>query len=69
MMKGNWAMHSSEERNAPRRKALHVAIASALATAAILATPTVDARIVSVQMSAPTIAFGGYSWPGRRDST
>jgi Alpha/beta hydrolase domain len=23
-----------------------------------------EARIVSVQMSAPTIAFGGYSWPG-----
>src|SRR5262245_12437516 len=23
-----------------------------------------QARIVSVQMSAPTIAFGGYSWPG-----
>src|SRR6266481_9427967 len=22
------------------------------------------ARIISVQMSAPTIAFGGYSWPG-----
>jgi Alpha/beta hydrolase domain len=23
-----------------------------------------DARVISVQMSAPTIAFGGYSWPG-----
>ena len=23
-----------------------------------------EARILSVQMSAPTIAFGGYSWPG-----
>jgi hypothetical protein len=23
-----------------------------------------EARVVSVQMSAPTIAFGGYSWPG-----
>ena len=23
-----------------------------------------EARIISVQMSAPTIAFGGYSWPG-----
>jgi hypothetical protein len=23
-----------------------------------------EARIMSVQMSAPTIAFGGYSWPG-----
>ena len=22
------------------------------------------ARVISVQMSAPTIAFGGYSWPG-----
>ena len=26
--------------------------------------PTADARIVSVQLSAPTIAFGGFSWPG-----
>jgi Alpha/beta hydrolase domain len=23
-----------------------------------------DARVISVQMSAPTIAFGGFSWPG-----
>ena len=23
-----------------------------------------EARVISVQMSAPTIAFGGYSWPG-----
>ena len=30
----------------------------------LLITVSADARIVSVQMSAPTIAFGGYSWPG-----
>ena len=29
----------------------------------LMPTPS-EARIVSVQMSAPTIAFGGYSWPG-----
>ncbi len=30
-----------------------------------LVTPALlEARVVSVQMSAPTIAFGGYSWPG-----
>ena len=23
-----------------------------------------EARVISVQMSASTIAFGGYSWPG-----
>ena len=32
---------------------------------ALLLIPTYSgARIISVQMSAPTIAFGGYSWPG-----
>jgi alpha/beta hydrolase family protein len=32
---------------------------------AMLLIPTLsEARVVSVQMSAPTIAFGGYSWPG-----
>jgi len=32
---------------------------------ALLLIPTYSgARVVSVQMSAPTIAFGGYSWPG-----
>src|SRR5262245_63817072 len=32
---------------------------------ALLLIPVISqARIVSVQMSAPTIAFGGYSWPG-----
>ena len=23
-----------------------------------------EARVISVQLSAPTIAFGGFSWPG-----
>jgi hypothetical protein len=32
---------------------------------AMLLGPTfVEARVVSVTMNAPTIAFGGYSWPG-----
>src|SRR6267154_1345009 len=29
----------------------------------LMPTPS-EARVVSVTMSAPTIAFGGYSWPG-----
>jgi hypothetical protein len=32
-------------------------------TMVLLATPS-EARVVSVTLSAPTIAFGGYSWPG-----
>jgi hypothetical protein len=32
---------------------------------AVLQIPALsEARVISVQMSAPTIAFGGYSWPG-----
>jgi hypothetical protein len=32
---------------------------------AMFLIPTLsEARVISVQMSAPTIAFGGYSWPG-----
>src|SRR5205809_7809082 len=32
---------------------------------ALLLIPALsEARVISVQMSAPTIAFGGYSWPG-----
>ena len=38
--------------------------ASALAAGALTFAMTADARVVSVQLSAPTIAFGGYSWPG-----
>ena len=29
----------------------------------LMSTPS-EARVVSVQLSAPTTAFGGYSWPG-----
>lgn len=47
-----------------RRNLLRSSIASALAVGALTCTPATDARVVSVQMSAPTIAFGGYSWPG-----
>jgi hypothetical protein len=33
--------------------------------AALLLAPALsEARVISVQMSTPTIAFGGYSWPG-----
>ena len=46
------------------RNLLRASIASALAAGALTCAATVDARVVSVQMSAPTIAFGGYSWPG-----
>ena len=30
----------------------------------LIPTYSSEARVISVQMSAPTIAFGGYSWPG-----
>jgi hypothetical protein len=33
-------------------------------TALLLAPALSEARVISVQMSTPTIAFGGYSWPG-----
>ncbi len=36
-----------------------------LVLVAMLLIPALsEARVISVQMSAPTIAFGGYSWPG-----
>src|SRR2546426_11038202 len=35
-----------------------------LALGMALAATAAEARVVSVTMSAPTIAFGGYSWPG-----
>jgi hypothetical protein len=41
-----------------------VSIAVALAAGALLAAPVAESRVVSVQMSAPTIAFGGFSFPG-----
>ena len=47
-----------------KRKLLQRAVASAIAAGALVAASAVDARIVSVQMSAPTVAFGGFSWPG-----
>ena len=54
---------SSRASPPSERNVLRVAIASAIAAGGLACTPT-EARIVSVQMSAPTIAFGGYSWPG-----
>ena len=47
-----------------KRRLFRNAVASALAAGALMVASAADARIVSVQMSAPTIAFGGYSWPG-----
>src|SRR5262245_845054 len=38
--------------------------AGALAAGVLNAASAVDARIVSVSMGTPTVAFGGYSWPG-----
>src|SRR5262245_10152267 len=35
-----------------------------LLVATLLAPGSAQARIVRVQMNPPTIAFGGYSWPG-----
>ena len=47
-----------------RRSLLRSSIAGAVAAGALACTVGADARVVSVQLSAPTIAFGGYSWPG-----
>ena len=49
-----------------KRRLLQHAVAGAFAAGALVAAPAADARIVSVQMSAPTIAFGGYIVPRRR---
>lgn len=43
----------------------HVVLRVPCMVLALLLIPMLsEARVVSVQMSAPTIAFGGYSWPG-----
>ena len=47
-----------------QRTLLRSSVASALAAGALTCAAGADARVVSVQLSAPTIAFGGYSWPG-----
>jgi len=36
----------------------------ALAGTALFITPIAEARVTAVQYSTPTVAFGGYSWPG-----
>ena len=36
----------------------------ALASTAIFAVPTAEARVIKVEWGTPTVAFGGYSWPG-----
>ena len=46
------------------RSLLRRAIAGALATSALIAVSAADARIVSVFMNTPTIAFGGFNFPG-----
>src|SRR5215467_1906153 len=45
-------------------KLLHLGIASALAAGSLACVSVADARIVSVTLSGPTVAFNGYSWPG-----
>ena len=51
-----------------KRNLLRASIASALAAGALTFIPAADARVVSVQFttppSPPTIAFGGFSFPG-----
>jgi Alpha/beta hydrolase domain len=51
-----------------KRNLLRASIASALAAGALTCIPAADARVVSVQFttppSPPTIAFGGFSFPG-----
>src|SRR5437868_2936667 len=47
-----------------KRTLLRASIASALAAGALACAPATEARVISVQMSAPTLAFGGFSWPG-----
>src|ERR1700693_827021 len=60
------AKNRSLSRASPpsKRNLLRASIAGALAAGALTCTPAVDARIVSVQMSAPTIAFGGFVFTG-----
>ena len=49
----------------PQRKLISLSVASALAaSAAMLAAPAVDARITKLNITATTLAFGGYSYPG-----
>ncbi len=47
-----------------KRRFFQHAVASALAAGALVAVSAVDARIISVTTSAPTVAFGGYVFPG-----
>ena len=49
----------------PQRRLISLSVASALAaSAALLAAPAVDARITKLNITATTLAFGGYSYPG-----
>ena len=56
---------ASLRRSPPsNRRALHLGIAAALATGALTFVPAAHARVVSVTLSAPTVAFGGHVFPG-----
>ena len=59
-----WSRALSRESPPSKYSVLRFSIASALAAGALTCASEADARVVSVQMNAPTIAFGGYSWPG-----
>src|SRR5262249_7262828 len=69
-MKGSGTMNDGKN-GAPfartpelKQRRLRYAIACTFAAAALVAGSATQARIVSVTMSAPTVAFGGFSWPG-----
>ena len=47
-----------------KRTLLQLGIASALATGTLVAMSAADARTTKIVMQPPTIAFGGYSFPG-----
>jgi hypothetical protein len=47
-----------------KRGLLRNAVAAVLATGALITASAADAKIISLTMSTPTVAFGGFSWPG-----
>jgi hypothetical protein len=48
-----------------QHRPIHLAVLGACTAAATLcAVPAASARITKVEMGSPTVAFGGYSWPG-----
>ena len=60
------ATNSASARASPpsKLKLLRLGIAAALTAGSLACVSAADARIVSVTLSSPTVAFNGYSWPG-----